>query len=384
MSNWQTLKLGELVSIKTGKIDANKAVENGKYPFFTCAREISRIDDAPYEGKVVLVAGNGDLNVKYYEGKFNAYQRTYFLTSLDERKALPKYIFLFMEHYLQILRTQSIGTTVKYIKLENLRDAVIPLPPIDEQHKIVEILEDHLSRLDAALADVKQAKAKASQFRRSLLQAAFIGYFSDESFTIGSEIPPSWENISLGNVLEPRKQKDIPSSFPNLPYIGMEHVSRDVGLINSFGSSANYRSTAPRVYKGDVLYGRLRPYLNKVAISPCEAFASGEFIVLPPNEQISGKFLQLRLLSQDFVEFAGTLDTGDRPRVSWEQIARFELALPPIDEQMKMISSLEDHLSLLDASASLADTMEKQSNALRRSLLQAAFTGKLTKEVVSV
>ena len=80
MNSWQNLKLGEIVSIKTGKIDANKAVENGKYPFFTCAKEISRINDAPYEGKVVLVAGNGDLNVKYYEGKFNAYQRTYFLT----------------------------------------------------------------------------------------------------------------------------------------------------------------------------------------------------------------------------------------------------------------------------------------------------------------
>lgn len=260
----------------------------------------------------------------------------------------------------------------------------IPVPSIGEQHQIVELLEDHLSRLDAALADVKQAKLKAAQFRRSLLQASFIGYFSDESFTFGSEIPPSWRKISLGNLLVPRKQKDIPSTFPNLPYIGMEHVARDVGVINSFGSSADYRSAAPRVYEGDVLYGRLRPYLNKVVISPCEAFASGEFIVLPPNEKISGKFLQLRLLSQDFVEFAGTLDTGDRPRVSWEQISRFELALPPIDEQMKMISSLEDHLSRLDASVSMADAMEKQSNGLRRSLLQAAFTGQLAKEVVSV
>jgi type I restriction enzyme S subunit len=284
----------------------------------------------------------------------------------------------------QQIEMLASGTTRRRITRKNLGTIDLPMPPIDEQHKIVELLEDHLSRLDAALADVKQAKLKAFQFRRSLLQAAFNGYLSDELFTIGSEIPPSWRKISLGNVLEPRKQKDIPSSYPNLPYIGMEHVARDVGLIHSFGSSANYRSAAPRVYEGDVLYGRLRPYLNKVAISPCEAFASGEFIVLSPNEKISGKFLQLRLLSQDFVEFAGTLDTGDRPRVSWEQISRFELALPPIDEQMKMMSSLEDHLSRLDASVSLADAMEKQSNGLRRSLLQAAFTGQLTNEVVSV
>jgi type I restriction enzyme S subunit len=201
---------------------------------------------------------------------------------------------------------------------------------------------------------------------------------------LGTEIPPSWRKISLGKVLQTRKQKDIPSSFPGLPYIGMEHVVRDIGLIDSFGSSSDYRSSAPRVYEGDVLYGRLRPYLNKVVISPCEAFASGEFIVLPPNNEIMGKFLQLRLLCQDFVEFAGTLDTGDRPRVSWEQISQFELALPPIDEQIKMISILEDHLSRLDVAVKLADAMEKQSFILRRSLLQAAFTGQLTNEVVSV
>ena len=179
-TEWQNKTLGELVSIKTGKIDANQAVENGKYPFFTCAREISRIDDAPYEGKVVLVAGNGDLNVKYYEGKFNAYQRTYFLTSLDESNALPKYIYFFMEHYLQILRTQSIGTTVKYIKMENLSDANIPFPTIVEQHKIVELLEDHLSRLDASVAIADAMEKQSASLRRSLLQAAFTGQLIKE------------------------------------------------------------------------------------------------------------------------------------------------------------------------------------------------------------
>ena len=307
---------------------------------------------------------------------------------VNESLILPNWLMylLMSPEYQSILDKMKVGTSDSSVSIGNqqILDLEIPVPTIDEQHKIVEILEDRLSRLDAALADVKQAKIKAAQFRRSLLQASFTGYFSNESFTFGSEIPPSWRKISLGNLLVPRKQKDIPSTFPNLPYIGMEHVARDVGVINSFGSSADYRSAAPRVYEGDVLYGRLRPYLNKVVITPCEAFASGEFIVLPPNEKISGKFLQLRLLSQDFVEFAGTLDTGDRPRVSWEQISRFELALPTIDEQLKMISSLEDHLSRLDASVSIADAMEKQSNGLRRSLLQAAFTGQLTNEVVSV
>ena len=188
----------------------------------------------------------------------------------------------------------------------------------------------------------------------------------------------SWKRVSLSTILQPRKTKDIPAKFPDLPYIGMEHVARDLGTIDLLGRSAEYRSSAPKVFKGDVLYGRLRPYLNKVVIAPGEAFASGEFIVLPANDAITNKFLQYRLLSQDFVEFAGTLDTGDRPRVSWEQISKFEIDLPTLPEQLKIVEILEDHLSRLDAA--LADVKQAKLKAaqFRRSLLQAAFTGNLT------
>jgi type I restriction enzyme S subunit len=185
----------------------------------------------------------------------------------------------------------------------------------------------------------------------------------------------SWKRVSLSTILQPRKTKDIPAKFPDLPYIGMEHVARDLGTIDLLGRSAEYRSSAPKVFKGDVLYGRLRPYLNKVVIAPSEAFASGEFIVLPANDAITNKFLQYRLLSQDFVEFAGTLDTGDRPRVSWEQISKFEIDLPPLPEQQKIVEILEDHLSRLDAA--LADVKQAKVKAaqFRRSLLQASLNG---------
>jgi type I restriction enzyme S subunit len=178
--DWMKESVGDFVSIKTGKIDVNAAVENGAYPFFTCAREIYRIDEAPYEGRVVLIAGNGDLNVKYYEGKFNAYQRTYFLAVLDESKLLPKYLYQFMEMYVEHLRKISIGTTIKYIKLGDLRDATISLPPMAVQEKIVEILEEQLSRLESAHAVADAIEKKASALRRSLLHAAFTGALTKE------------------------------------------------------------------------------------------------------------------------------------------------------------------------------------------------------------
>ena len=88
------VRLGEFVSIKTGKLDANAADEDGIYPFFTCAENTLRINTAAYDCECVLVAGNGDLNVKYYNGKFNAYQRTYIIEVLDYwsqvKSATPK------------------------------------------------------------------------------------------------------------------------------------------------------------------------------------------------------------------------------------------------------------------------------------------------------
>ena len=153
--------LGKLVSIQTGKLDANAAVENGEYPFFTTAKEISWIDNYAYDGEVVLVAGNGDLNVKYYQGKFNAYQRTYILTSVSDIRM--KYLYYFLEKYVEVLRLQSIGGVIKYIKLGNLTDAKIPLRSITEQDRIISILE----QLDNQIFSRRQQVSELSNVVKS-------------------------------------------------------------------------------------------------------------------------------------------------------------------------------------------------------------------------
>ena len=133
--------LGDLVNIKTGKLDANQADENGKYPFFTCSKEISKINSYSYDCECVLIAGNGDLNVKYYNGKFEAYQRTYILTSIDDNSLLNKYLYWFMNRYIVQLRSQSIGGVIKYIKLGDLTNISLNLPTLGVQKKIVGIFE---------------------------------------------------------------------------------------------------------------------------------------------------------------------------------------------------------------------------------------------------
>src|SRR5438067_4981285 len=109
---WEIKKLGDLVNIKTGKLDANAMVEEGKYPFFTCSREIYSINNYAFDCEAILLAGNnasGDFNVKHYRGKFNAYQRTYVITIKEDDVLLYKYLKQLLIDNLKKFKEQSVG-----------------------------------------------------------------------------------------------------------------------------------------------------------------------------------------------------------------------------------------------------------------------------------
>ena len=165
------VKLGDLTKIRTGKLDANAASENGKYPFFTCSKEPLRISTYSYDCECVLVAGNGDLNAKYYNGKFDAYQRTYIIESNSDRRLYLPYLYYFMTRYIQDLRRLSIGGVIKYIKLGNLTDAEISLPDIEKQKVACKKLEKVKNIIDK----------KESQlfYLDNLIKARFVEMFGN-------------------------------------------------------------------------------------------------------------------------------------------------------------------------------------------------------------
>ncbi|ACR76143.1 restriction endonuclease subunit S [Agathobacter rectalis] len=165
------VKIGDLTKIKTGKLDANVSSEDGKYPFFTCSKEPLKISTYSYDCECVLVAGNGDLNVKYYNGKFDAYQRTYIIEANGSGKLYMPYLYYFMEDYIDELRKQAIGGVIKYIKLANLTDALIELPSVDEQKSIVEILKKVKGILDKRNDEIRELD--------NLIKARFVEMFGD-------------------------------------------------------------------------------------------------------------------------------------------------------------------------------------------------------------
>ena len=164
-------KLGELTKIRTGKLDANASSENGEYPFFTCSKTPLAISYYTYDCECVLVAGNGDLNVKYYNGKFEAYQRTYIIESVDKSKLDVKYLYYFLSVYVEKLRLNSTGGVIKFIKLGNLMNAIISLPNIQTQ-------KDIASKLDEQNA-ILSIKTKQLATLDELIKSHFIEMFGD-------------------------------------------------------------------------------------------------------------------------------------------------------------------------------------------------------------
>lgn len=117
---WEVKKVKDFLEVITGKEDANHATIKGIYPFFTCSNDVLRCDDYKFEGKAILIAGNGDFNIKYYEGKFNAYQRTYVLIpNKDESVGL---IYLSSLKTLQKFKAGANGSIVKFITKSDIEN----------------------------------------------------------------------------------------------------------------------------------------------------------------------------------------------------------------------------------------------------------------------
>lgn len=138
------------------------------------------------------------------------------------------------------------------------------------------------------------------------------------------------------------------------------------------------KSSAAIFRAGDVLYGRLRPYLNKVAQPNFDGLASGEFIVFPNTRLISSSFLKHRLNAADFVSFATHLNEGDRPRVSFDQIGEFEILIPPPLEQRRIVAKIEELFSELDKGVESLKAARANLDIYRKAVLKHAFEGKLT------
>ena len=158
---WGVARLGEL-QITTGKRDANFGTENGKYDFWTTANNPIKSDEFSFEGKAILIAGNGNFYVNFTDGKFEAYQRTYVIQSEDEKMLIFMYMACLQS--VEKLRKGSNGSIIKYITIGDINDISSPF----EQNVVDEFIKIYRPLIDL-ISNNKKENQQLTQLRDWLL-----------------------------------------------------------------------------------------------------------------------------------------------------------------------------------------------------------------------
>jgi len=338
--------LGTIADIKTGKLDVNAGTENGKYPFFTCAVTPYKIDEYAFDTEAVLIAGNGDLNVKYYQGKFNAYQRTYVVQNKDKSTLSMKYLYYFIETYMDCLRRDAIGGIIKYIKLGHLTNAEIPLPPLDDQKRIAHLL----GKVEGLIAQRKQHL----QQLEDLLKSVFLEMFGDP---VRNE--KGWATKPFGKLLkdiESGKSPKCEARIANTDEWGVLKLGAVTScFFKEIENKALPQETPPRlvdeVKKGDLLFSRKNTY--ELVAACAYVFNTRPKLLLPDlifrfvfndGEEINPIYMW-KLLTSDSqrrkVQSLAGGAAGSMPNISKTNLKTVLLPIPPIELQNQFATTVE-------------------------------------------
>ena len=335
------VKIGELTKIKTGKLDANAASEDGQYPFFTCSKEPLRISTYSYDCECVLVAGNGDLNVKYYNGKFDAYQRTYIIEDNGSGKLYMPYLYYFMEGYIEELRKQAIGGVIKYIKLGNLTDALIELPSVDEQKSIVEILVKAKGILEKRNDELNALD--------NLIKARFVEMFGTlHDNENGFEVVTIEDVCSLikdGTHQTPQYTENKEEGFKFLSskdVMSQKIDWTDIKYIPAELHEKLYATIKP--WRNDILMSKNGVNYGVAAVNDTDEIFDiyVSLALLRPKEEIDPVFLRCVINNPETKrQFDSSIKGIGVPNLHLGEIRKTKIFLPPIELQKEFVSFAE-------------------------------------------
>lgn len=186
-------------------------------------------------------------------------------------------------------------------------------------------------------------------------------------------LPQGWAKARITDVATVRAEKTDPKELGTAPFIGLEHIEPRTGRLVSQGTAADVRSSVAQFKTGDILFGRLRPYLNKVIEASFDGCASAEIVPFTPAEGIVPSLLKRLMMSAEFLDFTASLDRGDRPRVKAEEVESYPLLIPPTAEQRRIVTKLDALAARLARARAELDRVPVLVDKLRKGVLIGSF-----------
>lgn len=278
---------------------------------------------------------------------------------LDCSLIAPKF---FVKFY-RTLKFEGAGTTVKGIRKDELMGMFVPLPPLEEQRRIVSKLDDimgNLERMDQAYTELSGPMAK--HFKNLVLQQAISGQLVPQldrepaveqvgpapaDDEVPFALPEKWKWVQLGVLLPFGISQQVqPTQIPDNAWVlGLEDIESNGDLLLKRYNSPRVDSSKNSFKAGDVLYSKMRPYLNKVIIADEAGFCSTELLVLDVQKAISpllAQYLLSFLRSSYFVEYATLYSHGQKPRLDLRAGRCAWFPLPPLEEQRRIVARIEE------------------------------------------
>lgn len=392
--NWCWVKLSYIADIRTGRKDANYGNEDGEYYFFTCASEPIRCDDYSYDCKAILLAGNGDIgNISIYEGKFEAYQRTYIVETKEN--IITEYLYYYFKYrWVDYNNDKMFGTAIPYIRLGNLNEFEIPVPPLSEQQRIVEQIESLFAKLDEAKEKAQEVIDGIETNIEAVLYNAFSGKLT-QYWRKENSVDYNWENSTLSKIVSGLKYGSSEKSDYNnngtpvlrIPNIG-EGVIDFSDLKYMQGELGN---SYHEVFENDILIIRSngsRDLVGKCAIVPAleRRYAYASFLIrIKASDKVLPKYL-VRYINSSMARgqlFAKAKSSSGIHNINSKELGSIRIDVPTIEEQTEILKIIEPlikkELDVKDITSNMIENIAE----LKKSILAKAFRGELGTNVSS-
>lgn len=281
-----------------------------------------------------------------------------FVMEADEKQLLQSLLpfIIQTEDFVRHTTNNAHGSTNPFLNWKDIAKYEFLLPPLEEQKKISEVLwetEDNIINSEKYLDKLK--------------------IFHEKSIIKLIYIKNKYKLIKFRDIIEFSKEKALPP-YSGEKYIGLEHIDSGISTCNKFFNATNVQSVTSRFKKGDILYGKLRPYLDKAVIATFDGICTTEILVFNANDKSTNEFLMLHIRTKEFINYNTRLGFGTKmPRTSVDIISNYKIHLPPVNEQ-KYILNITDKLEKI--MADIKSTIISLKN-LRNKLSNALLSGKL-------
>lgn len=319
----------------------------------------------------------------YADATFNGFTKR--LRPKQGAPIIPEYAAYFFRgpKFRRDVSAMSSLSTRASLNNEMLGRLSIVLPPVEVQKAIGSILKplddkielnrrmnETLEAMARALfkswfIDFDPVRAKADGRKPEGMDEATANLFPDsfEESELGT-IPKGWKTGTFGDTaVNPRRGVQPRDIEPSTPYIGLEHIPRRSIALPDWGCASSVDSDKSAFLKGEVIFGKLRPYFHKVAIAPVSGVCSTDILVLAPKKSAWFGFMLGHASSVELVDHTDLCSTGTKmPRTNWGDISRFELVLPSeqiAEHYSTLVQPLINHITTnIHESRALAATRD--------------------------